>query len=128
MRRELLALSALAAAACGAPPSAVDGGRALLGCSQTPMTVPVTVLGLAGLPVSGAQVTATWLAYDGLTQTLVTDARGVAIVHAQLGPGVVRLRAMLNELRSEPGDLTFSGGTCVNAVSPQALTLNLEAP
>jgi len=127
MRLTLIAVHALAVTACGASNLLPDGGRAQLGCSGTSVTVPVKVLGLVGQPVSGASVTATWLAYDSLTQTLITDDRGVATVQAQLGPGVVRVAARSNSLSSRPADITFTGGACVDAATPRDVLLTLEA-
>lgn len=127
MRLIQLSVYALTVTACGTSSLLPDGGRAQLGCSIAAATVPVKVLGLSRLPVGGASVIASWLSY-GVSQTLVTDDRGVALVRCELGPGVVRVRAILNDLHAGPADLTFATGDCVMAATPHELTLRLEAP
>jgi hypothetical protein len=103
-----------------------DGGRGQVNCPGAEPTVPVTVFDRSGAPAPAATVTAVWLSYDEITLSFSTNARGVAVIPSQFGPGQVRVKASLNDLSSESGEVTFSGGDCVTAVTPNNLALNLK--
>jgi hypothetical protein len=128
MRLALLGSLSVAAAACGIAPLLPDGGRSHFGCSDTEVSVPVKVVSASGQPAAGARIRAAWLSAGALTQTLVTDQRGVATVRSPVGPGVVRVQAVVDGRSSSPADITFLGGDCVSSATPSQLTLALEAP
>jgi hypothetical protein len=117
----------VAATSCGTYTASLpDGGRGQVNCAMAAPTVPVQVLDLFGAPAPESTVTAVWTSYDDTTQTFTTDGRGVVVLAPQFGPGVVRVKAMLNDLASPVGQLTFSGGDCVTAVTPRDLILQLK--
>ena len=95
-------------------------------CAGGVASVPVLVTGRAGEPAPGATVTATWRSYGDTTQSQVTDARGVTVIAAQFGPGIVRVKATLNDLASPAAEVTFAGGECISAVSPSDVHLQLR--
>jgi hypothetical protein len=103
-----------------------DGGRGTVNCAGDMPSVPVTITDKAGLPAPDATVTAVFLSYDNITQSFITNARGVAVLKAQFGPGVVRITGSLNDLTTPAAEVTFAGGECVNAVSPRAVSLQLQ--
>jgi hypothetical protein len=117
----------LSLAACGSSYTSTlpDGGRGSVNCPGDMPSVSMTVLGKAGAPAPAATVSATWLSYD-ISDSYVTDARGVAVLKAQFGPGIVRVRASLNDLSSQSAEITFAGGQCVNVVTPREVVLQLQ--
>jgi hypothetical protein len=128
MRLSLPLFIALFLTACGNTYTASlpDGGRGRVTCTGDLPSVPVLVIGPAGEPAAGATVTATWLSYDDTTQSQVSDARGIALIAAQFGPGVVRVKATLNDLASPVAEVTFAGGECISAVTPSDVRLHLR--
>ncbi len=117
----------LVTASCGAYTAKLpDGGRGQVTCAMAAPSVPVQVLDLFGAPAPDSTVLAVWTSYGDTTQTFTTDGRGVVVLTPQFGPGVVRVKASLNDLTSPPGQLTFSGGDCVTEVTPRDLILQLE--
>lgn len=124
----LLAAVALAStlAACGARYDATlpDGGRGRVNCTDNDVKVPVTLLDKSGVPLNNAGVVATYTSL-GEEDVITTGGDGVAIV-TDRGPGVVRVQGQFNDLRSPIAEITFTGGECSTAVSPRAVTLQLQ--
>ncbi|MFO0601290.1 MAG: hypothetical protein U0228_38625 [Myxococcaceae bacterium] len=124
----LVVLVSVGALSTGCPnyvPYLPDGGRARVNCNNSALNVPVTVLDRAGMPAPMAVVEVEYLSY-GESENLITDGRGIAVLKEQYGPGVVRLIANVNDLRSDAAEVTYTGTECSNAVSPRSLTLPVK--
>jgi len=126
MRVSLLAALAVFTACGSYTASLPDGGRGLVNCPGSAPSVPVLVNDPLGAPAPTAKVTAVWLSYDQITQSFATDGRGIALVPSQFGPGIVRVTASLNDLSSGAAEITFSGGECVTAATPNNVVLQLK--
>lgn len=121
-------LFALVIVSTGCPnytPYLPDGGRARVNCTNSALSVPITVLDRAGGPAQDAVVEVEYLSY-GESENLITDAQGKAILQEKYGPGVVRLIANLNDLRSDVAEVTYTGTECSTAVSPRSLTMQVH--
>jgi len=126
MRFASLLVASLVVVGCsGYQPYLPDGGRARVNCEAAQLTVPVTVLDRIGDPAPQAIVEVEYTSLVGENENVITDGRGVALV-ADKGPGIVRLIANVNDLRSDVGELTFVGTECSSAVSPRSLTLQVR--
>jgi hypothetical protein len=121
-------LFALLVVSTGCPnyvPYLPDGGRARVNCTNNPLNVPITVLDRAQMPAPGAVVEVEYLSY-GESENLIADAQGKAILKEKFGPGVVRLIANVNDLRSDVAEVTFTGTECSSAVTPRSLTMQVR--
>lgn len=128
MRFSLPLAAVLVVVSTGCPnyvPYLPDGGRARVNCADSTLSVPVTVLDRIGEPAPDAVVTLDYLSY-GESENVIADSRGVALVKEKFGPGVVRVQAFVNDLRSPIAELTFNGSECSSSVSPRSLTLQLQ--
>ncbi|MBL8917694.1 MAG: carboxypeptidase regulatory-like domain-containing protein [Myxococcaceae bacterium] len=105
-----------------------DGGRIRVNCDTTSSTWPVEVVDLGGLPVTGADVTATNDTNLSLKVTGKTDSRGIFLVDGKLvGTGPVTVRASFNGLNTNPGRFTFTPSECAGSlVEPRDLRLQLQ--
>ncbi len=111
---------------CGWPTSYLpDGGRARVVCDVTEVSVPVKVLDATGAPSTEATVVAT-NRNDGRKETGTTNSAGVYKVTSDLGPGVISVRATLNDLATPEGQFTVTPSECTPSVSPNALVLQLK--
>lgn len=120
-----LALLTLLVVSTGCPnyvPYLPDGGRARVNCNASTLNVPITVLDRAGDPSPQAVIEVEYLSY-GESENLITDGRGIAILTDKHGPGVVRLIANVNDLRSDVAEVTFTGTECSTSVVPRSLTM-----
>ncbi|MBL8910255.1 MAG: hypothetical protein JNM17_06085 [Archangium sp.] len=123
-----LLLLALLVVSTGCPnyvPYLPDGGRARVNCNNSAVNVPITVLDRAGMPSPDAVVEVEYLSY-GESENLITDGRGIALLTDKYGPGVVRLIANVNDLRSDVAEVTFNGTECSTSVVPRSLTLPVK--
>lgn len=102
-----------------------DGGRARVNCNDSALSVPVTVLDRLGDPAPEAVVALDYLSY-GEAENVIADYRGVALVKDKFGPGTIRVQGNVNDLRTPIAELNFTGTECSSAVSPRALTLQLQ--
>lgn len=128
MRFSLPLAAVLVVVSTGCPnyvPYLPDGGRARVNCADSALNVPVTVLDRLGDPAPEAVVSLDYLSY-GESENVIADLRGVAIVKEKFGPGVVRVQAYVNDLRTQVAELTFNGSECSSSVSPRSLTLKLQ--
>ena len=94
-------------------------------CEVTEVSVPVKVLDTTGAPSTQATVVAT-NSNDGRRETGTTNGAGVYRVTSDLGPGVITVRATLNDLATPVGQFTVTPGECTPSVSPNALVLQLK--
>jgi hypothetical protein len=125
MRLACLLVASLVVVGCsGYQPYLPDGGRARVNCQAAQLTVPVTVLDRVGDPSPLAVVEVEYTSL-GESENVIADGRGIALV-ADKGPGIVRLIANVNDLRSGVGELTFVGTECSSAVSPRSITLQVR--
>ncbi len=102
-----------------------DGGRARVNCTESTLSVPVTVLDRAGAPAPMAVVAVDYTSY-GESENLIADANGKVIVHDKFGPGIVKVQGNVNDLRTQFGELNFNGTECSSSVTPHSLTLQLQ--
>jgi hypothetical protein len=102
-----------------------DGGRARVNCTASELGVPVTVLDRAGDPAPQAVVSTDYLSYAE-SENLIADHRGIVIVKEKFGPGTIRVQGIVNDLRTQVGELNFTGTECSSSVTPRALTLTLQ--
>ncbi|MDP1821948.1 MAG: hypothetical protein Q8L48_01855 [Archangium sp.] len=102
-----------------------DGGRARVNCAASALGVPVTVLDRAGAPAPEAVVAIDYLSYAE-AENLIADHRGVVIVKEKFGPGTIRVQGNVNDLRTQVGEIMFTGTECSSSVTPRALTLTLQ--
>lgn len=126
--RPAFGLLALLVVATGCPnyvPMLPDGGRARVNCTESAPAATVKVLDPTGQPASYAFVNVQYLAYD-VAEDLKTDGRGMTAIADKYGPGVVRVQGQLNDLLSEPAEITFIGGDCSSAVTPRSVLLRLQ--
>lgn len=131
MRLPALAFAAcLAASGCFDPGNVdPDGGtRVRVNCDMVSSTWPVEVVDLMGMPVTGADVTATNDANLSLKATGKTDARGIYLVDGKVvGTGPVTVRASFNGLNTNTGRFTFTPSECAGSlVEPRDLRLQLQ--
>ena len=117
---------ALVVTGCGLPTTSLpDGGRTRVVCDETEVKVPVKVLDATGAPSGEATVTAT-NSSDGRQAKGRTNGSGVFSVSSDLGPGVIKVVATLNDLASPEANLTVTSSECTPAVSPNQLVLKLR--
>lgn len=102
-----------------------DGGRAKVNCDTTTLSVPVTVLDRAGDPAPMAVVSVDYLSY-GESENLIADVNGRVLVKEKFGPGTIRVQGNVNDLRTQTGELNFTGTDCSTSVTPRSLTLQLQ--
>jgi hypothetical protein len=102
-----------------------DGGRARVNCDSSELSVPVTVLDRAGDPAAMAVVALDYLSYSE-SENLIADANGRVLVKEKFGPGTVRVQGNVNDLRTQIGELYFTGTECSTSVTPRSLTLQLQ--
>jgi hypothetical protein len=102
-----------------------DGGRARVNCTDSEISVPVTVLDRLGDPAPQAIVSVDYLSYAE-SENVIANDRGLALVKEKYGPGVVRVQGVVNDLRTQIGELTFIGSECSSSVTPRSLTLQLQ--
>lgn len=131
MRLPALALTAcLAVSGCFDPGNVdPDGGtRIRVNCDGVSASWPVQVTDLTGMPVTGADVTATNDANQSLKVTGKTDSRGIFLVDgAVVGTGPVTVRASYNGLSTNTGRFTFTPSECAGSVvEPRDLRLQLQ--
>lgn len=126
MRFALPLIAVLVLAGCpNYVPYLADGGRARVNCSNSALSVPVTILDRAGDPAPGAVVAIEYMSY-GQSENLIADDRGVALVKEQYGPGTVRVQGNVNDLKTPIAELSYVGTDCASSVSPRSLTLKLQ--
>lgn len=121
-------LFALLVVSTGCPnyvPYLPDGGRARVNCNNAALNVPITVLDRAGAPAPMAVVEVEYLSY-GESENLIADDRGIVVLKEKYGPGVVRLIANVNDLRSDVAEVTYTGTECSSSVTPRSLTLPVK--
>ncbi|MGQ0506618.1 MAG: carboxypeptidase-like regulatory domain-containing protein [Myxococcaceae bacterium] len=114
--------------ACGGRPGTLlpDGGRASIGCFESPAVVVVKVVDAAGSAVEGATVTAKNVG-TGKTVTATTNGAGITNdVTDTIGTGTVRLTAETGTGASQTAQVEFTCSDCSCSVSPQSLTLQLS--
>ena len=102
-----------------------DGGHARINCTDSALSVPVTVLDRLGDPAPQAVVSIDYLSYSE-SENLIADLNGRALVTEKYGPGTVRVQGNVNDLRTQVAELSFIGSECSSSVSPRALTLKLQ--
>lgn len=102
-----------------------DGGRAKVNCDASELSVPVTVLDRAGDPAPGAVVALDYLSYSE-SENLIADVNGRVVVKEKFGPGTIRVQGNVNDLRTQIGELNFTGTECSTSVTPRSLTLQLQ--
>ena len=125
MRIAFFAFFALAA--CGWPDnSSPDGGRVRVNCDQTVLFVPVTVLDRTGALLADATVLAVNSSDSSRTETGTTNGAGIFKVTSNVGPGVVKVTATFNDLKTPEANFTVTPGECTPAVSPNNVTIQLK--
>lgn len=102
-----------------------DGGHARINCTDSALSVPVTVLDRLGDPAPQAVISIDYLSYSE-SENLIADQNGRALVTEKYGPGTVRVQGNVNDLRTQVAELSFIGSECSSSVSPRALTLKLQ--
>lgn len=113
--------------ACTAASLLPDGGRPRQTCNNSPTTIGVIVQDAAGMPVSGANVTAKNTA-NGKTQTGTTGGDG----HAggfddSIGDGMVEFTATNGTISTrQPFVVSVVCGECDCTAMPSAATLTLQ--
>lgn len=124
--RCLFALVVVIVTGCGWPSAYLpDGGRNRVVCDREVITMPVKVLDAIGAPTSEATVVATNV-NDGRNVTGTTDRAGIFKVSSELGPGVIQVKATLNDLATPEGQFTVTPAECTPVVSPNNLVLQLR--
>ncbi len=105
--------------------SLADGGRTVIVCDNEPLTAAVLVHDRTDKPAPDAVVSVEYVNY-AKTENVVADARGIALVKDKYGPGVVRVKASVNDLQTQTSELNFNGTECSVSVTPASLTLKLQ--
>ena len=83
------------------------------------------VLDATGAPSTQATVVAT-NRNDGRKASSTTNGSGIYKVSSDLGPGVITVRATLNDLATPEGQFTVTPSDCTPSVSPNNLVLRLK--
>lgn len=99
-----------------------DGGRGRVICTDSNTRVPVKVERGDGSAALGARVFATNTFWQDRQEGLV-NSQGVYVVDERLGPGAVRVSAVLNGVSSNVGEITFVCGECDCVATPVSLRL-----
>lgn len=123
----LAPLALLVFAACGWPNNtSPDGGRDRVNCDETVVSVPVKVLDTTGAPIADATVVAVNSSDSTRTETGRTNGSGIFKVTSTLGPGVIKVNASFNDLKTPEANFTVTSGECTPAVSPNNVTIQLR--
>ncbi len=122
----LALFAALAVCACGGPSNlAPDGGRDRVHCEQTVVSIPVKVLDKTGAPIAAATVLAVNSSDSTRTETGLTNGAGLFKLTSNLGPGVIKVSATFNDLKTPEAQFTVTPSECTTAVSPNNVTIQL---